>query len=46
MNKDGGLILNWYGHSQGQTYEHIPLYKLVKLMNGEKSKSNMTLKTK
>ncbi len=37
MNLDGGLILNWYGRS-GETYEHIPLYKLVKLMNGEKIK--------
>ena len=46
MNKDGGLILNWYGHSQGQTYEHIPLYKLVKLMNGEKIKEQYDFENK
>ncbi len=46
MNKDGGLILNWYGPSQGQTYEHIPLYKLVMLMNGEKIKEQYDFKDK
>ena len=46
MNKDGGLILNWYGPSQGQTYEHIPLYKLVMLMNGEKIKEQFNFKDK
>lgn len=46
MNKDGGLILNWYGPSQGQTYEHIPLYKLVMLMNGEKIKEQYNFKDK
>mgnify|MGYP004528318069 CR=1 FL=1 len=35
INTDGGLILNWYGPSDGKTFKHIPLYKLVKLMNGE-----------
>jgi len=46
INRDGGLILNWYGHSQGQTYEHIPLYKLVMLMNGEKIKEQYDFKDK
>lgn len=45
MNKDGGLILNWYGHS-GETYEHIPLYKLVKLMNGEEIKEKYDFNNK
>ena len=40
LNNDGGLILNWYGHSHGMTYEHIPLYKLIKQMNGEAIKEN------
>ena len=46
VNKDGGLILNWYGASQGQTYEHIPLYKLVMLMNGEQIKEQYNLQNK
>ncbi|MBR2525659.1 CHASE2 domain-containing protein, partial [bacterium] len=46
VNKDGGLILNWYGPSQGQTYEHIPLYKLVMLMNGEQIKEQYDLTNK
>ncbi len=45
MHKDGGVILNWYGHS-GQTYEHIPLYKLVKLMNGEEIKEQYNFENK
>lgn len=46
VNKDGGLILNWYGHSNGETYEHIPLYKLVMLMNGEKIKEQYDFSNK
>ena len=34
VNNDGSVILNWYG-STG-TYEHIPLYKLLKAMDGDK----------
>lgn len=45
MNFDGGLILNWYGHS-GETYEHIPLYKLVMLMNGETIKEQYDFNNK
>ncbi len=45
MNSDGGLILNWYGHS-GETYEHIPLYKLVMLMNGEQIKEQYDFSNK
>lgn len=46
VNKDGGLILNWYGHSNGETYEHIPLYKLVMQMNGEKIKEQYDFSNK
>lgn len=46
VNKDGGLILNWYGHSNGETYDHIPLYKLVMLMNGEKIKEQYDFSNK
>lgn len=34
VNNDGSVILNWYG-STG-TFEHIPLYKLLKAMDGDK----------
>lgn len=46
VNIDGGLILNWYGHSHGETYEHIPLYKIIKQMNGEKIKEKYDLRDK
>lgn len=46
VNKDGGLILNWYGHSNGETYDHIPLYKLVMLMNGETIKEQYDFSNK
>ena len=34
VNNDGSVILNWYGNTG--TYEHIPLYKLLKAMDGDK----------
>lgn len=46
VNSDGGLILNWYGQSDGKTYQHIPLYKLVMQMNGEKIKEHYDLNNK
>ena len=46
MNADGGLYLNWYGKADGKTYQYIPLYKLVMLMNGEKIKESYDLKNK
>lgn len=46
VNSDGGLILNWYGHSHGETYDHIPLYKLVMLMNGEQIKEQYDFSNK
>lgn len=33
LDEKGGAILNWYGSTA--TYQHIPLYKLIKLANGE-----------
>ncbi|MBQ3311875.1 diguanylate cyclase [bacterium] len=45
LNYDGGVILNWYGTS-GETYEHIPLYKLVRMMNGEEVKENYDFNNK
>lgn len=33
LDKDGSAILNWYGETQ--TYTHIPLYKIIKVINGE-----------
>ena len=46
MNTDGGLILNWYGPSDGKTFQHIPLYKLIMQMNGEKTKEQYDLSNK
>ena len=34
LDKDGGAILNWYGSSE-TTFTQVPLYKVVKAMNGE-----------
>lgn len=33
LDNDGSAILNWYGSTA--TYEHIPMYKLIKVVNGE-----------
>ena len=33
LDEKGGAILNWYGSTA--TYQHIPLYKLIKIVNGE-----------
>jgi len=33
LDKDGSAILNWYGGNQ--TYDYIPMYKLIKVINGE-----------
>lgn len=44
IDKDGGVILNWYGPSAG-TFTEIPLYKIVKAINGE-GKLNFDFKNK
>lgn len=33
LDENGGAILNWYGSTA--TYQHIPMYKLIKIVNGE-----------
>lgn len=35
LDKDGSAILNWYGPAG--TYKYIPMYKLIKAVNGEKT---------
>lgn len=35
LDKDGGAILNWYGPAG--TYTYIPMYQLIKAVNGEKT---------
>jgi len=44
LDKDGSAILNWYGASQ--TYEHIPMYKLIKVVNGEAKNAGYDFKNK
>lgn len=36
LDKDGSAILNWYGPAG--TYTYIPMYQLIKAVNGEKTK--------
>ena len=35
VDKDGSVILNWYGKTQ--TFEHISLYKLLRAIEGDKN---------
>lgn len=35
LDKDGSAILNWYGPAG--TYTYIPMYQLIKAVNGEKT---------
>lgn len=44
LDKDGNAILNWYGESG--SYEQIPLYKIIKKMNGENVQLNADFKDK
>lgn len=44
VDENGNAILNWYGPSS--TYEHIPMYKLIKVVNGEMSGSEFDFKDK
>ncbi len=44
LDEDGSAILNWYGPTA--TYEHIPLYKLIKIVNGELKNQNYDFKDK
>ncbi len=45
LNKNGGAILNWYGPS-GETFQEIPMYKLIKAMNGDKKAVEYNFKDK
>lgn len=44
LDKDGNAILNWYGASG--SYQEIPLYKIIKKMNGENIELNADFKDK
>lgn len=45
VDKDGGVILNWYGPA-GKTFTEIPLYKILKAANGDKNAEKFDLKNK
>lgn len=44
VDEDGSAILNWYGPTA--TYEHIPLYQLIKVVNGEMPDKGFNFKDK
>lgn len=44
LDKEGNAILNWYGASG--SYQEIPLYKIIKKMNGENIELNADFKDK
>ena len=44
LNKDGALILNWYGKSE--THTHIPFYKVINEMNNQNSLTKFDFKDK
>lgn len=39
LDSDGSAILNWYGPNE--TYEYIPMYKILKVINGEDPKAEL-----
>ena len=39
LDSDGSAILNWYGGNE--TYEYIPLYKILKVLNGDAPKADL-----
>ena len=43
-DKDGGVILNWYGPNG--VYTQVPMYKLIKVINGEATDSGFDFKNK
>lgn len=45
VDKDGGVILNWYGET-GDTFKHIPFYHIEKAMKGDKTVPKYDLKDK
>ncbi len=44
LDKDGSAIINWYGASG--TYTYIPMYQLIKAVNGEKTQLNYDFSNK
>lgn len=44
LDNDGSAILNWYGPAG--TYTYIPMYKLIKAVNGEKTESDYDFSNK
>ena len=44
LDSSGGVILNWYGPEK--TYKHIPIYKLIKAVNGKPSHIDYNFKGK
>lgn len=44
LDKDGSAILNWYGTNGA--YEQVPMYKLIKVINGETKASGYDFKNK
>lgn len=45
VDKDGGVILNWYGPT-GKSFKQIPFYKVLKAVNGEKNAPEYDFKNK
>ncbi len=44
LDEDGSAILNWYGATN--TYEHVPMYKLIKAVNGEATSTDYDFSNK
>ncbi len=44
LDNDGSAILNWYGPAG--TYTYIPIYKLIKIVNGEQTDLNYDFSNK
>ncbi len=44
LDNDGSAILNWYGPAG--TYTYIPMYQLIKAVNGEKTELNYDFSNK
>lgn len=44
LDKDGSAILNWYGPAG--TYTYIPMYQLIKAINGEKTELDYNFSNK
>ena len=44
IDKDGGMILNWYGAQK--SYKYIPLYQVLKMANGEIPPDNYAFNNK